>query len=408
LVPIRPLTAKSTAVLAKNFRQNCFRANPEYELVLLDQLSPRQQELLGALRGDPHFLGLLRPRSANRLTAKAVSQETAEFFRLLQRPGPLPSSLIDGFQSEITIRRLVFDQILQVEQGAGWVGGPAACGLEALPWEDENTGTLARLSLDAIQHAASLENLDGPELSDCLYRSNTVPLTAQWLRRIPDGPALEEYLQIGRGGRCQRELEQDWVRAPGDPEQNVWMAWDSRSVPVPLASQVGYKLYLSPVPSQVKDALRILIPAITAAGAYHFKVGGDVRGLLRPDKILAYFAEKPALMEAAHRISREFSGCPAQGVPFTAELDSGALLSWASDPPSETAVPAWLRRQSWRQWTCDRLGSALAIAKGEKSGAAPAWRFALERLRWDGVDITTWEPDPALWQPNSADRAGLS
>jgi hypothetical protein len=398
---------KPAEVLAKHFWGSSFRANPEYEFVLLDRLPTHEQELLGALRGDANFFGLLRPRSATGLTTKAVCCETAMLFQFLQQPGLLPGSVRVGSESEGTIRRLVLDGILQIAHGSEWVCGPAACDAD-LPFSEENGRILARLSLQAIKHAACLERADSTDLSDQLYRFNTLPLTPQWLQRIPDGTALEEFLQIQVGGRCRSELDQDWTRVARHAERDMWMAWDSRTIPAQRVGDVGYKLYLSPAPAHVKDALRILIPAITAAGAHHFKMGSNVRGLLRPDKMVAYFGEKAALEEAAYRIAKELSGCPSQGVPFTVELDSGALISWASDPPSETAAPVWLRKQSWRQWICNRLASALMIAKREKSAAMPAWRFALERLRLEGVDVVTWAPASTPWQPNLTSKVALS
>jgi len=383
---------------AKGICEETFRANPVYELVLLDQLPAPEQELLGALRDDPNFFGLIRPRSTTGLTTKAVCRETAELFTFLQMPGFLPTFAVDMPDSEITISRLVCDGVLQIAQGSEWICGPAACHAYNRAPTEETGRILAALSLQAIKHAASLEGADGADLSGRLYRYNTLPLTPQWLRRIPDGAALEEYLQIQVGGSCRKGIDQDWTRSTLTANQEVWLAWDSRTVPAQRIDAVGYKLYVSPLPAHLREVFRLSIPAITAARAHHFKIGSNVRGLLRPDKMVAYFHDRPALEEAASRIANELSGCPGQGVPFTAELSSGALLSWASDPPSETAVPVWLRTQSWRQWVCDRLGSALAVAKREKSAPMPAWSFALERLRLEGVDVTTWAPVSTSWQ----------
>lgn len=379
-----------------------FRANPDYEFVRLDQLPAPEQELLSALRGDPNFFGLIRHRLAAGLTAKAVCRETADLFKLLQEPGPLPGSVAGESELETTLNLLVCDGVLQIARGLEWVCGPAAFDADQLPALEENRQALCALSLQAIHHAASLETADSADLSYHLYRYNTLPLTPQWLRRIPHGAALEEYLQIQVGGGCRRDLDQDWARVPPEAERDAWLAWNSRMVPAMRNGSIGYKLYLSPLPAHMQVAFRVWLPAITAAGAHHFKIGSNVRGLLRPDKMVAYFDQWPRLEEAACSIAKELSGCPSQGVPFTTELDSGALISWGSDPPPETTVPEWLRRQSWRQWICYRLGSALAVAKREKSARIPNWRFALERLRLEGVDITTWAPVSTFWQSKSA------
>jgi len=401
-VPTEMIAGEPAGLLVARLSDLTFRANPDYEFVLLDQLPAQEQELLSALRGDRDFFGLIRPRSANGLTIKAVCQQTAELFKLLQQPGRLPSSMVGDRDSEITVSRLVCDGILQIAQSSGWSCGASACRPDKFDAAEQSGQTLAGLSLQAIQHAASLEITDSADLSSRLYRYNTLPFTAQWLRRIPDGSALEQYLQIQVGGSCRQEIDQDWRRVSLATEQDAWLAWDSCAIPAQRTDAVGYKLYLSPLPAHLREVFRASIPAFTAAGAHHFKIGSNVRGLLRPDKMVAYFRDRPALEEAASRIAKELSGCPAQGVPFTAELDSGPLISWASDPPSEANVPVWLRRQSWRQWICDRLGSALAVAKHDRSAALPPWRFALERLRLEGVDVRTWAPGSTSWHSKPA------
>jgi hypothetical protein len=395
------IAKQAPRALARGLGDSIFRANPDYELLLLDQLPAEEQKLLCPLRGDANFFGLIRHSTATGLTTKGVSGEAAELFKLLQKPGRLPVALLGESESELIVSRLVYDGILQVAQGSEWICGPAACEVETLPLPEDSGRILAGLSLQAIRHAASLASADSKDLSSRLYLYNTLPLTPQWLRRIPGGTALEEYLQIQLGGGCRSELDRDWARASPEAEQGVWLAWSSRSSPWQRTGVVGYKLYLSALPLHLRVAFRAWLPAITAAGAYHFKIGSNARGLLRPDKIVAYFSDRAALEEAAYYITKELSGCPSQGVPFTAELNAGALLSWASDPPMEENVPTWLRRQSWRQWICFRLGSALAIAKREQSAAIPAWRFALERLRLEGVDVTTWAPGSELWQSKS-------
>src|SRR5208283_3706997 len=242
-----------------------------------------------------NFFGLIRPSSAAGLTAKAVCCETAALFKHLQVPGPLPNSMAGDPELEITISRLVCDGILQIAQGSDWICGPAALRTDSLPPLEGSGGILAGLSLQAIKHAGSLESADSSDLSERLYRYNALPLTPQWLRRIPDGAAVEELLQIQVGGGCRRDLDQDWTRVSPEAEQGAWLAWNSRTISELPTDRVGYKLYLSPLPSHARVAFRAWLPAITTAGAYHFKIGSNVRGLLRSDKLVAYFGERPAL-----------------------------------------------------------------------------------------------------------------
>jgi hypothetical protein len=93
---------------------------------------------------------------------------------------------------------------------------------------------------------------------------------------------------------------------------------------------------------------------------------------------------------------QKLSGCPLHGVPFTAELAGGGLLSWGIDPPAEKQTVPWLERESWRLWVANRLASALLLAKTSTKADIQPWRFALERLRLEGVDTQTWAPSRML------------
>ena len=381
------VTLSAESELRASVHECMLRANPEFELVLLEQLSAEQQQPLNALRQDPSFYGVLRTRSSSGLSIKAVTRDTASLLDALKEPGRVPDEAIGDSGAELEITRLVWDGVLQIRKDGKWICGPDACNLTASDSAEER-GALADLSSQALQHAAALWAGGTAELSGILYRYNTIPLTPQWLRRILNQSAIREYLQIQPGGRNRRDLEGAWMQvSPGD--HAPWLGWVSRTVAVD-PHRTAYKLYLSPLPANLRDAFRVWLAAITTAGAFHFKLGSNVRGLLRPDKMVAYFNDRAALDDAAERISRELSGCLAQGVPFTAELGCGALVSWGIDPPAEEGVPAWLRQQSWRQWVCNRLGAALAVAKHYPSDVLPAWRFALERLRLEGVDVANW------------------
>ena len=394
-----PSGSRSQAALVLPDRQSTLRFNPDYELVRLERLSAEQREPLEGLQQNPTFHAIVRSRFATGLSTKSVSRDTSDLLIAMKEPQRLPDRVLADGDAMLAISQLVCDGILQIACESEWLCGPAACRFDrAMP--EEQDGTLAALSLRALKHAAALRTGDTGELSGHLYRYNSLPLTPEWLRRLPDNAAVQEHLRIQSGTRPRWELDRAWARMPPAAEQGAWMAWSSRTVPMPTGATT-YKLYLSPLPAHLRDAFRALLAAVTAAGAFHFKIGSDVRGLLRPDKIVAYFDERAALDAAAQRIASELSGCPAQGVPFTSEFDCGPLLSWGSDPPSEEHVPVWLRRQSWRQWICNRLGAALAVAKRYPCDSVPAWRFALTRLQLEGVDLTNWAARSLNVQPET-------
>jgi hypothetical protein len=117
-------------------------------------------------------------------------------------------------------------------------------------------------------------------------------------------------------------------------------------------------------------------------------------GLLRPDKIVAYFPDFERLAKAAEAVSARLGGVPAQGVPFTSEIGGDGLLSWGMDPPA-SELAAWGGRESWRLWLTHRLARALLAARSAE-GLEP-WRFALERVRLEGIDTASWTPAASLW-----------
>jgi hypothetical protein len=387
--------------LQSDLREITFRANPDYEFVLLDELPDEQQKILSGLRNDPEFSGLLIPNSGNGLTTKAVCHETAALLEMLREPGRLPLRVLDpmGEDAQVALGQLVLDGILQIAEGTRWLCGPSVCKAAHEVSAQRSESALRQLSLEALRHAAALKTMDAAELCSCLYQYNTLPLTPAWLQKFPGVDAVEECAQIQLGGRNRAVLDRYWTRLRPDAEPPTWLSWTSRnSAAVSSERRVGYKLYLSPLPSAIRDAFNVWLPAISAAGAHHFKIGANARGLLRPDKIVAYFDDRASLEDAAAHISEELLGCPAHGVPFTAGFSGGALLSWGSDPPFENAVPAWLQRQSWRQWITQRLSSALAVAKREPVGTTSASDFALLRVGLEGVDTAEWTPASTAWQ----------
>jgi hypothetical protein len=139
------------------------------------------------------------------------------------------------------------------------------------------------------------------------------------------------------------------------------------------------------------DVLPRLAGVLAQAGAHHFKVGPDARGLLRPDKVVVYAADARELAGIAAALEDELAGVPAHGVPFTAELAGGGLLSWGGDPAPD-AGPVGGDAESWRLSVARRLAEALHTARRAPARRLRALDFALARLALDGVDIRSFAP----------------
>jgi hypothetical protein len=140
------------------------------------------------------------------------------------------------------------------------------------------------------------------------------------------------------------------------------------------------------------EAFQAAASAAAQSRAWSLKAGADVYGLLRPDKIVVYFKTFTDLQETAERLLRGLSGCPGHGVPFSAQLAGGTLLTWGIDPPRDGHSVPWLERESWRVWVTNRLATSLVLARHSSDSGIEPWRFAMQRLRLEGVDTQTWTP----------------
>ncbi len=370
--------------------EGTFRANPEYEMVLFDRLPEEQRTLLADLEKDPDFYGILRPRPGAALATKSVCRDTALLFATLAEPGPIPRYVVrqSGAEARRAVTELVMDGVLAIGTGETWVSGAAALALfgPAASNAPDPGRRLARMSWDAVQYAASLSATEAATLAGRLYNYNSLPLSPVRLASLTTSAELE---------RAYPPKPNEWTALPPTPKSEGWSAWRSRRMANPR-QQTGslFKLYTSPMPEALPEAFQAVVAAAGDWGALQFKIGRRGHGLLRPDKLVAYFPSFSALERAAEQIRRATGGCPAQGVPFTATVggEEDGLLSWGFDPPPDPAAPEWLRGESWRLKLANRLGSALAMFKTNPSTDVTAVDFAFARIRLEGVDTATWSP----------------
>ncbi|HET8775404.1 MAG TPA: hypothetical protein VFP80_16510 [Thermoanaerobaculia bacterium] len=402
-----------------------FRASPFVELKRLADLEAGQREPFLELEDDPEFYGLFVARPPLAMNVKSVTRPVAELFRMLATPSSVDAALL----GDAEIVDLVLDGILEVESA-----GEFLCGADALPvvcplfggqraegrgqkspesafggQRAEGRGQKSpegpesfcplpsalcalpsRLSREALLYAQDLVEQEPRALAMALYFYNRIPLSAFWRTRFATEDAILAQLGVDAA-----RLEREWITAHDSPG---WFGWVSRHAARREAGAVTWKLYVSPRPERIRDAFAAVVRTLPLVRAASFKVANTASGMLRPDKLVAYFGLREELNAAAEALGRELAGCEAQGVPFTASLDEGGLLSWGVDPPDDARALRWLGRESWRLWLVQRLGAALAMAKSARSAAAvEPWRFALERARRHGVDVGTWTPSAALW-----------
>jgi hypothetical protein len=385
-----------------------YRFNPSLELVVFDRLEPGLQQRLAGLTRDPSFYGVILPidRHAAIATAKAADRESALLLLTLRTPGPIPgyARRLMGPGAWHTITGLVLDGILEIESGGVFRSGPGAIDTMGIDEYDGSvdgpapSGRIARLSVDALRHAAALPIDDVTILAGRLYRYNSLPLTpATAAAAVP----TTDLARLGLGAPgVAASLDRDWTcTASGvDGEWLCWTAaerWESTD-----GSRGTCKLYVSPALVAIREAFAATVAAATAHQALAFKAGAGHYGLLRPDKLVIYFRHRDHLYAAAAALTDALAGAPAHGVPFTAGVTADGMISWAADPPVHAGLIGGVASESWRSWLTTQLAAAL-VAGRATDGDGPAGdpvRFALRRAAALRIDPRTWVPADTMWQ----------
>lgn len=378
-----------------------FRANPDLQLVILDSIASPGREALLSMQGAEPIYGVLQRRDGSQAPPIIVSNDTALLYLTLAEPSRLPASLCRRFgpRWQTVIERLVLDGVLQIQTPDGFVHGPAALA-HAAPLHDtpDAAGAIFKLSLAAIRYAADLALDDPVALSSRMYCYNRIPATAEWRQRFnaPDAAARA----WGFDGERSRKRLRRWTESPAPAPDQSWCSWRPRATDTPALrhDRTTYKLYVSPLPGALQETFAATVDALSAGRATSFKAGRDVHGILRPDKLVAYFDTLQDLQHTAERLQARLAGIPAQGVPFTADISGDGLLSWGTDPPRSTAPTPSLFEESWRYWVTNRLALAITAARRQHDHQVEPWRFALERLALEGVDPQTWAPAQQIWR----------
>jgi hypothetical protein len=357
-------------------------ARSNYTLVPYHELSPSQQDLLHALRRDPDFFGVLLPNQGDGRGIQCVSRETAALFEALTQPRGLSPQEDAGPEHRA---RLVLDGVLELEWNGGFHTGPAAHEAVFEHVSPTAADEIGRLSWDALRYGETLDDHDPRSLSERLYRFNSIPATPEWRRRLGTTDEVMTYLCLGPGQDVAIGFEAAGLKPSG--ATGPWISWHHRRA----TDAPGFKLYVSPLPRHLPQALRAVAGLAGTAELESVKVGRDLHGLLRPDKLVLYFSDREPLLSMAQRLEKVLSGVAAQGVPFTAQLGSGGLLSWGADPGDARRIGTSSGAESWRSWVTKRLALGLLAARSADAPVSPS-RFSVDRLALEGVDLTSWSP----------------
>lgn len=249
-------------------------------------------------------------------------------------------------------------------------------------------GRIAHLSLAALRLAASGLSTDADGVAQWLYRFGTIPRGPAIDRDFGADDAPMAVLRLTAGDHARRLLESAYepTSFPGW-YSFVWANASSRIVP-------ACKLYVSPRPEALSDVFPRIVETFIRFEVPSFKVGRGVEGILRPDKIMAYFHERPHMHAVAGALEKVLRRCSVQGVPFTADIGGDGLLSWGIDPPPGSAAV------SWRAWVTKCLATALAEPSARRSRDPVT--SVLARVRALGVDPETWHASADVFREEAS------
>jgi hypothetical protein len=369
-----------------------FRLSPHHDVVLFDRLPKAQQERLAALRRDPDFYGVIVSRGIAPATMIAASRDVALLLLTLREAGRLPAYIVESHDAdvELTIEKLVLDGVLEIALDDGtFVSGLAAAPITSS--EAGALGRIGRLSRAAVHYAAAFHARDRLDIEARLYRYNYQPIPPERSARVATTEAVHRFLGLERAATSS--LLNRWWHALPVENGDAWIQWMTRDEHLLKRSErdVQYKVYVSPTLADLPIVFELTVAVLAEAGAPTFKVGGTARDIARPDKLVAYFPTRERAIDCGSMLAERLGRVPAQGVPFSADVGGDGLISWGVDPAE---IPGRTSQLSWRRWVCRRLAQYIAVAGA--TADAETSQFAFERLRLEGVNTATWEPNVAL------------
>jgi hypothetical protein len=384
-VPLIPLKALADRTL---------RTAPDLEVVALTALGAHEQRMVLRERVTPRGHWLVRSTGLRATTLKVVGVRTAQLLRAFRRPATLNDKPQWRGEAAIgrVIARFVLDGLLEIDGPAGFVSTAAAHALVCPPGAARRAMRAGTLAVEALQYAQSLGATSARDIAQRLYDFNRLPETTTWRSRLASPASVREYLGVSGPGEVARLLRAHWFAPRTWRRGAPWLMWRART---PQPDSGGYKVYVSPALKALPDAFSATVRTLTTIGAPEFKVGRDLWGLLRPDKLVIYFSSQSDLQRGLRVLRAALHGLPAHGVPFAAAGDDSSLLFWGVDPPSDSSVAAVRGTESWRRWIAVQLAVYLCAAKTSPTSTVEPWIFALDRLALDGVDVHRWVLEPA-------------
>jgi hypothetical protein len=377
--PVDPATAR-------------YRTSHDYDLEPLEggELDRRRPAELDGVTDASEIAAILRPRQFG-LLPKALSSEAADLIGRFREP-----RLLDGEPEQIVLR-LVLDGLMEAEIDGAFLSGCVAH-QRLLPagavWRERilhsphaaRDDELARLTRSALEYGYLRAAADPLFLARRLYLFNRRPCTHAWATRLSSPERILAYVA---DAATSERLEDSWEML-NRVQSSGWLSW-RHTRPLRFVDRRIYKLYVSPQLEDLPSTFHQVVRVLTAHRVARFKLGGTVHGLLRPDKCVAYFGDRGALLAAADALAEKLGSIRVHGVPFTASLEDSGVLSWGIDPPS-TNEQGGSELASWRLWVAQRVAVSLMRARASRLEMDDAIRYTKDRLGLEGVQAETWAP----------------
>jgi hypothetical protein len=332
---------------------------------------------------EPPWAGqvILRPHGPAQ-TEKVIDAGVARLLRAARQGNQISVSVAEGW-ARSDVAAAVLDGMVSLRHGPRWMHGVDALH-EIFPALDEpsaDCGVLGQMSDRAL--AAGALYAGERRLADYLYSYGRLPVGEGELAKLPNREAVTRWLGI--------EPAPDWLRPwrQRDPQSaGWWHMWHLRDASEDVApDQPMPKLYVSPHPNDLPDALRELCVTAAELGIPTVKVGSDAHAVYRPDKLVAYAVDLAQLDALATRLLPRLSGALSHGVPFTAERSEDGIVSWGMDPPLGGVGAV---RMSWRQ-SCSAV-AADGLNRAADHDVSTAMKMARAWLWVNDIDPRTWSP----------------
>jgi hypothetical protein len=252
--------------------------------------------------------------------------------------------------------------------------------------DDTNISTdpIVGLSFRAIRYAQLIGESNAGILAQRLYSYNA-EVPAEWMVKAYESKSAVEIwnlkrvlMTIAEGGQYSLSSNGNWVYA----KRNTF---DSQTN---TRARFHYKLYVSPVYNNFRQALIVIAKLVTLINPFCFKFGNDLQGCLRPEKIVLYFEDWDQLKAAAALLEKEMVNLTPLGVPLSCPLDNRGLLSFGVDPISNQKYRS-LNPVSWRVWLANKMADDITKF-GSHGNCEQLLKFLRNKFRQRGLDMNCW------------------